>query len=324
LRAVYNPNIGRAQNPNLEPHYGIAYTRDLVFGITAKVRASYGTSTRPPGIGEKDPVPDGYPANRLRDYGTTLNEVLANPDLLPSSQQGGEGGLELYVGNHGSLQITRYNQTVDHLVVRPIVDSVDLLPAVRAFYGVAPWQYPFREKQNINIGSLRNQGWEGTGTLNVGVFTATGTYSWNKSRLIGITPKYRNQFPQYVVGGTFNFIPEHTYAFGVDYVHGGTHIGYHLQGQGIVLTDNNFSRERTGNYGYRNFVYSSRVVFPDQYAEMGPGYWLSDVNLSHQFSAHLEGSLQINNVSNSYQSSETDPFVAQAGRVTGLGLRLRW
>jgi outer membrane receptor for ferrienterochelin and colicin len=323
LRAVYNPNIGRAQNPNLEPTYGVAYTRDLVFGITAKVRTTYGTSTRPPGIGEKDAVLDPYTGSRRKFVGRTTYDVLANPDLVPSSQQGGEGGLELYVGNRGSLQITRYNQTVDHLVVRPIVDSVDLLPEWRAFYGAAPWQYPFREKQNINIGSVRNQGWEGTGTLNVGVFTATGTYSWNKSRLLGITPKYRNQFPQYVVGAPFALIPEHTYAFGLAYVHGGTRIGYNLQGQGRLLSDHDFAVERTGNYSERNKVYRSRAVFPDIYAEMGPGYWLSDLNLSHQFSAHLEGLVQINNVTNSYQSSERNPFYAQAGRVTGLGLRLR-
>jgi len=322
VRAVYNPNIGADQNPNWEPRYGVAYSRDIA-GVTAKVRASYGTATRPPLIGQKDPVLDPYAELRRVFYGVTLYQVLPNPDLLPSSQQGGEGGLELYVGNRGSLQITRYNQTVDHLVVQPIVDSVDLLPAVRAQYGIAQWKDPFRMRENINIGSVRNQGWEGTGTLNLGVFTATGTYSWNKSRLIGITPKYRKQFPQFVVGAPVADLPEHTYAVGLAYVHGGTRVSYNLQGQASRLeTDFYPWAIRTGNYSPRFYqLYQSRANFPAQIPNMRPGYYLSDVNMSQHVNARVDVLVQINNVHNSYQGDAPES-IPQAGRTTGLGLRL--
>jgi len=323
LRAVYNPNIGKDQNPNWEPHYGIAYSREFA-GVTAKVRAGYGTATRPPELGLKDGVLDPYNDIRRQYYGIDLYQVLPNPELLPSSQQGGEGGLELYLGNRGSLQITRFNQTVDHLVVAPVVDSVDLLPAERAKYGAAPWQYPFRMSQNINIGSVRNQGWEGQGTLNFWQLTATGTYSWTKSRMIGITRKYRNQFPMFVVGAPVSFAPEHTYAMGLAYVHGGTRIGYNLQGQASWRELAYSWNVRTGNYNARtNYQSGSRARYLEEFVNVRPGYYLGDLNASQHVTAHVEATVQINNLHNSYQS-ELPQTIAQAGRTTAVGLRLHW
>jgi len=328
LRAVYNPNVGANQNPNLEPSYGVALSHE--FGaITAKLRASYGTATRPPAVGAKDPVKEnGYDCDNvtcLRLWGTDIR-WLANPDLVPESQRGGEGGLELYVGNWGSLQVTHYNQTVDHLIVTPLVDSVDLLPALRAQYGIAPWAYPLRQLQNLNIGSVRNQGWEEVGTLNLWRFTATGTYSWTKSRLIGITPKYRGQFPYYVVGAPFQLLPEHTYALGLAYVHGGGRIQYNIQGEGSWQSPGDFFWARTGNqYSTRLQIYNSRSRrnFPDTFTEVRPGYLLGNLNVSQQLTSRVEALMQIDNLTNSYLS-EVDPHTQQKGRTTGLGLRFHW
>jgi len=107
VRAVYNPNIGKDQNPNLEPRYGIAYSQD-VGGLTAKLRASYGTATRPPRVGAKDA--GQYSLDQSQDeiirrlWGTDVTR-LANPDLVPESQQGWEGGADFYVGARGSLEV---------------------------------------------------------------------------------------------------------------------------------------------------------------------------------------------------------------------------
>jgi len=323
LRAVYNPNIGKNQNPNIEPRYGIALTQ--AFGeLTAKLRASYGTATRPPSFGAKDEqrIADSYV---LMKYGTEIFR-LANPELVPESQQGGEGGLELYVGNRGSLQITRYNQTVDHLIVEPIVDSVHALPAwVQQDPSCAdPSQCNLHQTQNLNIGSVRNQGWEMRGTFNLWQFTATGTYSWNKSRLIGITPKYRGQFPRYVVGAPFALAPEHTYAVGLAYVRGGRRISYNIQGQGAWLSNGSFFWARTGNsYATRLRSYNSRINQPDAFMEVRRGYLLGDLNASQQLTSRLEALVQINNLTNNYQS-EVSPYTQQSGRTTGLGFRLHW
>jgi len=317
LRAVYNPNIGRDQNPNLEPRYGVAYSRDVA-GVTAKVRASYGIATRPPGTGLKEGIKNPY---FLPYYGTDV-QYLANPELMPESQQGGEGGVELYFGNRGSFQVTHFNQTVNDLIINAVVDSVDVLPADLL---LEPWcagfKCPLLQSQFVNIGNVRNQGWGAQGTLNLWMLTVTGKYSWTKSRMIGITPKYRGQWPQFAVGMPFNGVPEHTYAVGLAYVHGGTRIQYNLQGQGSWQQNDYDFFYRTGNGNDRSQVYESRMVVPYPFSYMRPGFYIGDLNMSQQFTRQVEGLVQINNVHNSYLS-ESNPLVPQTGRTTGIGLRV--
>jgi len=328
LRAVVNPNIGRNENPNWEPRYGMALSHE--FGaITAKIRASYGTATRPPVIGSKDAVHEGPPWGMysIRNYGTDIRKI-ANPNLVPESQQGGEGGLEMYVGSFGSIQLTRYNQTVDNLIVEPRVDSLPFTPEFMALYGQYvqnnPWRNPYFQTQSLNIGSVRNQGWEARGTMNLWLLNIAGTYSWTKSRVIGITPKYRGQFPYYRVGAPISLFPEHTYALEFAYVNKGTRVSYNIQGQASWQSYGAFFWERTGNqYATRLSTLNSRINLPDAFTEVRPGYLLGDLNVSHQLTSHIEGLLQINNLTNGYQS-EVDPYTLQSGRTTGIGFRLHW
>jgi hypothetical protein len=322
LRAVYNPNIGEDQNPNLEPRYGIAFSRDFL-GVTAKIRGSYGTATRPPGRGAKEEGMSEFESvnnSRRRVFGTAIDR-LANPDLVPSSQQGGEGGLELYFGSRGSLVVTRYNQTVDNLDVAPVVDSVPLLPAIQAQFGVGPWALKLNQVQDLNLGSVRNQGWEAKGTLNVGAISAAGTFSWNKSRLIGITPRYRNQFPQYVVGAAFDNIPEHTYGLGFSYARGKTRVAYNLQGQGMAKAPSGVLSSTLGDY--RLMGNRPRMEFPLLFKEVFPGFPLGDLNASRQFTSNIEVILHVVNVTNSFQG-DIDPLVPQSGRMTSVGIRMRF
>jgi len=321
LRAVYNQDYGRNMNPYLEPRYGVALSWDLL-GVTAKARASYGASTRPPQKGQKEGFSYNNP-NYVLWFGTdTL--VLSNPNLVPESQRGGEGGFDLYFGSRGSLVVTRYMQTVNDLILQPIVDSLPLTPFAQQAFGLGPWvNGGWPRSQSVNIGSVRNQGWELTGTMNLGVLTTDGTYSWTKSRLIGITPRYRSRFPQYVVGASFDGLAEHTWALGFTYAKGGTRIAYHLQGQGQVHAYN--SRTRLGTVGrdFRLDVDRARMSLPNSYAEVFPGFPLGNLNVSHQLTARLEALLDVTNVTNSYKS-DIGPTEAQSGRTTGIGLRARF
>jgi outer membrane receptor protein involved in Fe transport len=176
LRAEWNPNYGNDANPNIVPRYGIAYAHDWG-SVTTKIRASYGHSTRPPLADQTRSVrlSESSDAAATPFYEAGVNYQLANPNLLPEQQQGGEGGVEVYVGTRGSLVVTRYNQTVDNLIVNAVVDSVFLLPEYQVLYG--QYAFPLRQVENLNLGSVRNQGWELVGTLNVGPLTTKGTYS---------------------------------------------------------------------------------------------------------------------------------------------------
>jgi outer membrane receptor protein involved in Fe transport len=197
LRAEWNPNLGKEAIPNYAPRFGAALTRS-VGAITAKVRASYGRSTRPPTPrlqSAQSILSYGYD-HLFADYGN-FDMFVANPLLTPESQQGGEGGLELYLGTRASFVVTRYNQTVDGLIERINVDSVRSLAQFPTYYegplDTAGYGYQYQAKY-LHIGSIRNQGWELQGTLNLGPFATRGTYSWTKSRVIGITPMYRSYF----------------------------------------------------------------------------------------------------------------------------------
>jgi len=325
LRAEYNPNVGKDQNPNLQPRYGVALTQ-TVGTVTVKLRGAYGHSTRPPGSGFTQAIRlSAFSPGAVKLFGDTVLQ-FANPNLLPEQQQGSEGGLEVYLGNRASLVVTGYNQTVDDLIQSAVADSVDRLPAWKSTHSASvcaqAWKCPWRQSEYLNLGSVRNQGWELTSTLNLGPFATRGTYSWTKSRLIGITPRYRRQFPSYIVGSTFAEYPEHTYGAEVAYVHGGTRIAYDLQGQGAALMNSSL----VSLVGLRLPMNEPRTDISTRfgsYKEMHGGYALGDLNISHQLLPQLEGLVQIHNLANSYQS-EVDPNIAQAGRATNLGVRLRF
>jgi outer membrane receptor for ferrienterochelin and colicin len=327
LRAEWNPNYGNEAQPNLAPRYGLAYTTDLG-PVTTKVRASYGRSTRPPEETRKlaEQITN---TSWIADYGR-YDSRLANPELGPEFQQGGEGGVELYFGNRASLIITRYNQTVDRLISSVSgVDSVrSLAPNPRSAASTFrdPDGYGYRyQSQYLNLGSIRNQGWELQGSVNTGPFVTRGTYSWTKSRVIGITPRYRTLVTSsnLEVGRSFNFLPEHTWMLSTTYARAGTTISVNVNGAGQrYLIEDEFHR-LVGGYNFvRYFTYFPRVGLPSNYRVQGPGYVMADLNASHRFSSHLDGVLQVRNLSNYYPNDVNIDF-ATMGRQTKMGLRMR-
>jgi outer membrane receptor protein involved in Fe transport len=283
------------------------------------VRGSYGHSTR-------TPVSDLTQAIRIDEvsrqyWGDTVSRI-ANPELRPEQQQGWEGGFELYLGNRASLVVTRYNDTVDDLIAQARVDSADVLPGLRALYGCLPSQCWFYQDENLNLGSIRNQGWEVISTVTTGPVTTKGTYSWNKSRIIGMTQKYRNQFPQFVVGSPFVSIPEHTWALDLTYAHGGTSLSYNLQGQGMLYSAIAW-RLRDVTYGPRLNAHDAvRVDVPALYREINAGYFRGDVHISHRLSSSVTGRIDLDNLWNGSQY-DVDARPATLGRQVQFGLQLR-
>jgi outer membrane receptor protein involved in Fe transport len=342
VRVERNPAIGdRAQ---VAPgRYGIAYTQD--FGpVSTKLRASYGRSIRPPrpifksGTMSTDSGVAGM-------YGDIYYQ-LPNPELVPEYQQGGEGGLELYWGTRGSLVVTRYNQTVDGLIsLVSIADSVRSLSPNPLYYGytcaeIMVYSIPYicssqdadgygyaTQSEYLNIGSIRNQGWELQGSLNIGPFTTRGTYSWTKSRTIGITPKYRylfpaQNYPQYQPGAMFQYLPEHTWATGVTYANAATRVGITMTGTGQLMSQrSDFSlRNLTGNLRLQSNRF--RVSGSSGYVNLNPRYALTDLNASHRISSRVESILQVHNLMNRYANDFSRQYAAM-GRQSSVGMRIR-
>lgn len=324
LRAEWNPNYGDEAQPNMAPRYGVAYTRDIGM-VSTKLRASYGRATRPPLAVQKVAV-KGTQTSPIAVYGPYYSQV-ANDELGPEFQQGGEGGIELYFGRRGSLVVTRYSQTVDDLVAGITgADSIrSLLPspsfASSTFRDPDGYGYLY-QMQYLNVGSIRNQGWELQGTVNVGSWITKGTYSWTKSRVIGITPKYRQfaTFSGYQVGRSFDLLPEHTGSVQTTYASGRNTLTLNLSGTGLLYRTTDELTTMT----------SSLVRLPTDrprtslsgYRPMGRGYFIADINGSHQFSRSVDGVLQVQNLTDYYQNDSRSVF-ASIGRQTKIGLRIR-
>jgi hypothetical protein len=262
-------------------------------------------------------------------YFGVFDAQRANPELTPEAQQGGEGGIELYFGTRGSLIVTRYNQTVDHLITNVQVDSAQSLvqdPYGYCIYSPIYCGYAYQGvAQYGNIGSLRNQGWEVQGSANLGSFSTRGTYSWNKSRVIGITPAYQSKFPaeyypQYQKGAVFSHLPEHTWALELAYAHTSNAITLNVMGTGFHYTSYDALYIRSQ---MERLIEDSPVIsLAYNRRGLGPSYATADLNATHRFSPKIEGVLQVQNVGNFYQN-DYDARYPVLGRQTKAGLRVR-
>jgi len=348
LRADWNPTYGTDVNPNVVPRYGVTLAHNAG-AFTAKLRATYGHSTRPPEAGLAGKLPycefDPYTCDVITNYfGSKLLYQLPNPSLVPEQQKGFEGGMDLYWGNRASLLVTRYNQTVDNLIyqVTMYTDSIRSLQPASVYnpYGfdVNHDGYVYwAPQETINLGDIRNQGWELQGTVNVGPFTAKGTYSWTTSRVIDVTPAYR-EVARVVPGQAFMRFPEHTYAVDFRYGIQRTTIDFNLQGQANTYI---FYRGAGGGNNTGSAVGDAlmcsrwnRLMIQQCPNIGGPGqlaitpqglagYATGDLNVTQQVSSAVEGLLQIQNVGNSYRN-EYDGTYASIGRQTKIGARLHF
>jgi outer membrane receptor protein involved in Fe transport len=353
VRAEWNPNLGQEAEPNLAPKYGIAYSQD-VGSVTAKLRFSYGRSTRPPWRDAKDGGSPQTVDYMLDAYGP-YDILLANPLLVPEMQKGSEGGLELYLGQRASIIVTRYNQTVDDLIVRVSgADSVRSLAPNPLFFGMdcaalrvrfgesngicssqdADGYIYVRQEKNLNIGAIRNQGWELQGSVTTGPLVTRGSYSWTKSRVIGITPQFRSlalaaaYAGDYQPGATFVSLPEHTWAGNVTYANARATVGLSVTGTGQMRIGNNdfFFRSIFGNIrlqqnrlNVRQWPFGQRPPFPFEVVDPSV---LADLNASYRFGRNVEGVLNVQNLTDFY-INEVEGANPTMGRQVRVGARCR-
>jgi outer membrane receptor protein involved in Fe transport len=326
MRAEWNPNYGD-QARVLPGRYGLSYTHD-VGPVSAKLRASYGRSTRPPDNGLKLAVRQ-TDRSAVAQFGS-YDHQLANPELEPEYQQGGEGGVELYFGQTGSLIVTRYNQTVDNLILGvSYVDSVrGLLPGNKygecssSFVDAEGYCYK-QQQQNLNVGSIRNQGWELQGSLNTGPFATHGTYSWTKSRILGITPRYRSLLMNiaFEPGRPMDLAPEHSWAVNTTYTRRLSMVSLSVNGTGMLFKQrDDLALLADENLRFPN--YQPRMGLPSGYRSVGDGYATADLNAMHQLTRSISLVLQVQNLTD-YYANDYDARFSAIGRQSRLGFRWR-
>jgi hypothetical protein len=280
--------------------------------LTLKLLGSYGRATRSPS-----------PDRRLRSFGTATGyepslyvAQFENPNLKPEHSRGPQGGLELYYGNLGSLTINHYQQIVTDLIQNIAIDTVEITQLSSGSIT------KLAQRINLNVGSMRQQGWETTSSLNLGALALKGTYSWIDSRI-----RYRNTnaggiiFP-FDPSGSFVGLPTHTGNFTLTYAAGGTSLTWatNYTGRAIGRNDTDISMLRRDRA--RINTYYERLKFTFGYRPT-LSYVKSNVGVSHRMNGWTSATLNVTNVTNDFTSDAGDMFPS-LGRQTLLGLSLRF
>lgn len=311
LRAERNPNYGPDYGTNYAPRLGLAYTAPAIAGVVAKARAAYGRATRPPSAFARSGSP--FVADPL--YGV-VQGTLPNTAIGPSVQRGFEYGLDLFAARWATLHVTRYDQTVEGVIVSYVADSVQSL-VVDPFSG----QFTYlRQSQFANLGDVKNRGWELQGTARVRAFELGGAYTWARSRVAAVDPRYEGIARP---GDLFPGLPERNGSVSLRYRSGRVNAGVVANGIGSSLMDQFGSEAWFRCTQSRLPVTSDRICSGVTRAQrFAEGYWDADADVSFALTPTLTPFLRVKNLGNTTRNERSFALPVM-GRITTLGVRLR-
>jgi outer membrane receptor protein involved in Fe transport len=288
LRAERNPNFGTDFGTAWSPRVGAAYVLGL--GATSiKLRASYGESIRAPDPTQKNPIPFA---------GATY---LANPNLGPERQRGGDGGVEIYLGR-ASLGVTYYNQRAIGLIQAAVIPT----PAGTLI-----------TYQNQNVGRVKNEGWEFEAQLPLGPVQLSGTFSITNSTIQALAPGYPAGsyqvgdrivgIPHTSAGATITYAPLAQTTFTATMTHFGTWIN-------------------TDDIALRGYYYGGQP-----YRGSDRAYWMEypavtkfAVGVSQGLTKNLTAFLRAENVGNNLRFEQSNASFPTKPRSVLMGANVRY
>jgi outer membrane receptor protein involved in Fe transport len=282
LRADVNNGFGPHYGVALAPRFGASFVHSFD-DIVLKARASYGSAIQP-----------GLPAQR--DSATLPGTIQrANRELAPERQDGGDGGLDLEFGHSGSMSVTYYNQRAHDLIIQERVGETQ---------GTNVLQYE-------NVGEIKNEGLEVSGTVTLPLVRLTAQYSYTSSKIIKLggdtTGAYRvgdqaQLVPLTSGGATISLTPWR----GGDIGAGATYFGYW-----------------TGVDVVKQALPADSLLTPRQELKRFPGFVKLRLTIDQQFNRHLSGWISVDNLTDNHAVEQVATFVTP-GRTTTLGLRFQY
>lgn len=326
LRADDNSNYGKDYGIAYSPNFGVSLVQD-VGPATAKLRAVYGQATRAP-LQSQRGTRYATDVTRIAQYGP-YREQAESPNLGPEEQKGGEGGIELYLGDRASLQVTTYNQLVNHMIIAVAIDSTRSLAANPANFNSKDadgFGYIW-VNQNQNLAAVRNRGWESQGEYRLaGGFALGGTWSYNKSRIRNMEPHYvcslASEGPGacFAEGQVFFNMSEHTGALRLTYsgrkTQGSVNVS-HIGQRTFNLNNDIFYRSNLG----RLRVAAKRFV-PYAVPLASEGYSTMDISANRYIGKRTTLTLKVINATDSYRGDFWGSYYARIGRSSMLGVRI--
>ena len=285
VRGEWDDNFGDAYGAAVSPRFGGSWSRSLG-SITAKVRGSYGEAIRAPTADQK--------VASISPFSTQL----ANPLLGPERQSGWDAGAEVYFGTRGSLGVTYYDQTVK--------DLIDAVTDPTASTFTLQW---------VNVGRIKNAGWEFEGQLAVGLVRLGGTFSITNSTVRSLSPTYSGP---YQIGDRVN---------GVSRYSGGVSLSVTPTQRTTVTGSLTF----VGGWRSTDGVALFGVFFDGQpfrgssrdYWIRYPGFTKVNVGVTQVLTSQLSAFARVENVGNVH-AVERDNLTTPMGRVSLLGAQLHY
>ena len=291
MRVEDNASFGKDYGLATLPRVGLSFVRSIG-PATLKLRGSYGAALRAPS------------PNQATGRAGTSSVQLANPELAPERQRGWDGGIDLVMGNKGSLSISGYSQT-----------ALDLI----AYLTVATT--PVVAHQFQNIGRVSNNGLEVEGTFTPTpsvAFRAQYGYVHSRIQEVGAAGG------QVKAGDPPVDVPTHT------------------AGAAITVTPRsgttiNAGLTYVGNFNAMDWMTELRCLAsrsapacPPSYLDDAslrdfivdyPGFAKINASVVHRFSPCLEAFITLDNLTNR-TAFEFDNSTPQTGRTTTFGLEV--
>ncbi len=269
------------------PRIGLSFVH-AYNDMTFKARAGFGSA-----------VVLADPRNRFGF--TTATEVrVPNPDLQPTLQRGIDLGGDLYFGSEASVGMTYYNQAAINQV------GGITLPDTTA-RGVT-------ETKSVNLGRVRNTGWEFTGSLTPSrTFAVRAQFGSARSVAEDISPLYVGTVKN---GDVLPGIPKWTAGLTSTYTpFAGTTIN--------VAATHMATWRNLDMYAFMKAIFSGQFR-GDQtpYYVNYPAWTKFNVGITHVLTPWLSGYVQLDNAGNSYKYERLN-VIQQAGRTTDVGFRFQ-
>lgn len=311
LRVEDHRDFGDDYGVSVQPRVGIALVR-TVGPLTAKLRGAYGRAINPP------PVAAGRDQYSVDFQGRRYLAFLGNPDIGPEVQRGGEAGLDLALDGRFSLGVTHYRQTAEDLVATVLSTITDT--TLVSDFG-APFVY--FQQQTVNLGRVRNTGWELQGTAELGRLVLRGNLSTARSRVLELN---NPDDPRYALSAEVVGPARESGSLDARYQAGRIHLGGRVTHVGRVrLARNDALLDDAGQA--RVLPPSPRLYNPFERFAGGTytagDYRLVDLSAGYDLAPRAHLFANVFNVGDDYRSDVENTAVTR-GRRTLLGVRMNF
>ena len=283
LRADMNNGFGAQYGVALAPRFGVSFVQpigDIVF----KARASYGSAIQP-----------GLPAQR--DSATLSGTVQrANPALAPERQDGGDAGVDIEFGHGATFSVTYYNQRAHDLIIQELL--------ARTPQGTNILQYQ-------NVGGIKNEGLEISGSLTWSILRWRAEYSYTSSK---ITDLGGDTSGVYRVGDQALLVP---------LTSGGMTMSLTPWRGGSVSAGATYFGFWTGPDVVKEILPADSLLTARQDLKRWPGFVKFKLTIDQRISRRLAGWISVDNLSDNHAVEQAAAFVTP-GRTTTVGLRFQY